>query len=76
MTGLSGENSLSTRRVLITGGASGIGEACCRMFVESGAFVVIADRNEQAGKDLERELNGLDVEQVDIPITVLSKNDI
>ena len=34
---------------LVTGGASGLGEATARMLVESGGRVVIADVNEAAG---------------------------
>ena len=41
---------------LITGGASGIGEATVRLFVERGAKVIIADLDEARGKCLEQEL--------------------
>jgi NAD(P)-dependent dehydrogenase (short-subunit alcohol dehydrogenase family) len=42
---------------IVTGGASGIGAATCRLFVREGARgVVIADVNETAGKALEAEL--------------------
>jgi NAD(P)-dependent dehydrogenase (short-subunit alcohol dehydrogenase family) len=37
---------------LITGGASGLGEACARRFVEQGARVVIADLNAEGGAAL------------------------
>ncbi len=43
---------------VITGGASGLGEACVRMFVENGGNVGIFDLNEDAGKALETELGG------------------
>lgn len=43
---------------LITGGASGIGEATTRLFVERGAKVIIADLDEERGKALEKELEG------------------
>jgi NAD(P)-dependent dehydrogenase (short-subunit alcohol dehydrogenase family) len=42
----------------VTGGASGLGEATARMFVASGASVVIADVNEAAGARLAAELGG------------------
>lgn len=35
------------RSVLVTGGASGIGEATCRLFAAEGATVTVLDRNEQ-----------------------------
>ncbi len=41
---------------LITGGASGLGAACARMFVESGANAIIADLNIAAGESLAGEL--------------------
>ena len=33
---------------VVTGGASGIGEACARVLADAGARVVVADRNEAA----------------------------
>jgi NAD(P)-dependent dehydrogenase (short-subunit alcohol dehydrogenase family) len=44
------------KRILITGGASGIGAAASRMFSSQGAHVVIADLNAQAGEALATEL--------------------
>lgn len=37
--------SLAGRRVLVTGGASGLGAAICRTLAEAGAHVTAADRN-------------------------------
>ena len=43
---------------IITGGASGLGEATARLFVAGGAKVIIFDLNETAGHDLEQEFQG------------------
>ena len=40
---------------LITGGASGLGEATARLFLSQGANVIILDLNETSGKALEQE---------------------
>jgi NAD(P)-dependent dehydrogenase (short-subunit alcohol dehydrogenase family) len=42
----------------ITGGASGLGEATARLFIESGAKVIVLDLNESAGQDLENAFSG------------------
>jgi NAD(P)-dependent dehydrogenase (short-subunit alcohol dehydrogenase family) len=41
---------------VVTGGASGLGEATARLLVESGAGVVIADLNAPRGQDVARDL--------------------
>lgn len=46
---------LQNSTALITGGASGLGEATARLFLLQGANVVILDLNEVSGKALERE---------------------
>jgi NAD(P)-dependent dehydrogenase (short-subunit alcohol dehydrogenase family) len=43
---------------LITGGASGLGEACVRRFSSQGAKVIILDRDAERGKALVDELGG------------------
>ena len=47
---------LAGKTAIVTGGASGIGEATCRIFALHGAKVVIADIDEKKGKALEAEL--------------------
>jgi NAD(P)-dependent dehydrogenase (short-subunit alcohol dehydrogenase family) len=47
---------LDGRRALITGGASGIGEATARVFTAAGADVLIADVNRAAAERLAGEL--------------------
>jgi NAD(P)-dependent dehydrogenase (short-subunit alcohol dehydrogenase family) len=46
---------LQDKSVLVTGGASGLGEACVRLFTMAGAKVVIADLNSEAGIALATE---------------------
>ena len=41
---------------IVTGGASGMGEAFCRLFVKEGGRVAIVDLNESRGADLVAEL--------------------
>ena len=47
---------LSGKVAIVTGGASGIGEACSRIFVREGAKVIISDIDETKGNSLESEL--------------------
>lgn len=48
--------NLQDKVAIITGGASGIGLATVKAFLEKGAKVVIADYNEEQGKAVEQEL--------------------
>ena len=50
--------SLHGMRALVTGGASGIGEACVRELAARGARVTIADVDETATKELAEEVDG------------------
>jgi 2-keto-3-deoxy-L-fuconate dehydrogenase len=49
---------LDGKRALVTGGASGIGEAICRVFSDAGASVLVADINKDQSEALARELPG------------------
>src|SRR5947207_2168694 len=48
--------NLDGQIAIVTGGASGIGLATVKAFVDRGAKVVIADYNEKAGKEVEKSL--------------------
>ena len=50
---------LKDKRVLITGGASGIGAATAARFLEEGSQVCVLDRDERACEQIRRELPGL-----------------
>ena len=42
--------SFAGKVVLVTGSTSGIGEACARLFAESGAAVMVSGRNLARGR--------------------------
>lgn len=47
---------LKDKSVLVTGGASGLGAACVRLFLKAGARVTIIDLNAELGEALAQEL--------------------
>ncbi|MSZ34403.1 MAG: SDR family NAD(P)-dependent oxidoreductase, partial [Actinobacteria bacterium] len=49
---------LNGSSAIVTGGASGIGEACVRLLAKRGAKVVIADIQEEKGQALAKEVGG------------------
>ena len=58
---------IKDRSFLITGGSSGLGAACCRELVSTGARVMIADVNQEAAETLIEECGpGLDFRRTDV----------
>jgi NAD(P)-dependent dehydrogenase (short-subunit alcohol dehydrogenase family) len=49
--------SFAGKVVLVTGSTSGIGEACARLFAESGAAVVVSGRNTARGGQVVAEIS-------------------
>jgi NADP-dependent 3-hydroxy acid dehydrogenase YdfG len=50
---------LNGTSAVISGGASGLGEATARVLAAAGVTVVIADLNENRGKQIADEIGGL-----------------
>jgi len=57
---------LDGKRALITGGASGIGEAAARIFAEAGARVVVVDLDENKAQAVASALPGGEAHRCDI----------
>lgn len=49
---------LTDKVAIVTGGASGIGEATCRLFAKEGAKVIVADYNFDAALKVSGEIDG------------------
>jgi NAD(P)-dependent dehydrogenase (short-subunit alcohol dehydrogenase family) len=54
--------NFANKVVVVTGGASGIGLACCREFVQRGASVAIVDVNSKAAKRAAKDLRHTDAQ--------------
>ncbi|OCK80941.1 short chain dehydrogenase reductase [Lepidopterella palustris CBS 459.81] len=62
------QTTLRGKSVVITGGASGLGEEFVRTFASAGAFVTISDFNSERGQKLSHEL-GQNVQFVQCDVT-------
>lgn len=63
--------SMAGKTVVVTGGASGIGEAICRFSAEAGATVVVADLDRDRAENVAREVSGHAV-----PVDVTSEDSV
>jgi NAD(P)-dependent dehydrogenase (short-subunit alcohol dehydrogenase family) len=59
MNGVDEVMELNDTSAVVTGGASGLGEATSRLLAERGAHVVIADLQEDKGTALAKEIGGI-----------------
>ena len=67
---------LQDKVAIITGGASGIGAATVKLFVENGAKVVFVDLNEEKGHALEAELTAAGAEALFIKANITSEEEV
>lgn len=67
---------LQGKAAIVTGGASGIGEATVRDMVKEGAHVLIADLNTDLGERLAKELNSKSTKVVFQRVDVTREEDI
>src|SRR6185503_14940524 len=65
------------KRILVTGGASGIGRATCQRLGSRGAEVIVADRDESGGRAVAEEIGGeaLIVDFTDIEAAIATISD-
>lgn len=68
--------SLGGKVVIVTGGTSGIGEACSRHFAQLGAKVVVASNQPERGASLQQELQAQGQEASFIETDVSVEQDI
>jgi NADP-dependent 3-hydroxy acid dehydrogenase YdfG len=63
---------LKDKVILITGAASGFGQAAARLLVASGANLVLTDINTQGLAAIAREVTGAGVTAIELPLDVSS----
>ncbi|MER2079560.1 SDR family NAD(P)-dependent oxidoreductase [Psychrobacillus psychrotolerans] len=67
---------LQGKVAIITGGASGIGAATARLFVEEGAKVVLVDLNVEKGKAFEAELKAQNADALFVKANITSEEEV
>ncbi|MFC7685075.1 3-oxoacyl-ACP reductase FabG [Ureibacillus sp. GCM10028918] len=67
---------LQDKVAIITGGANGIGKAACEAFLNQGAKVVIADFDEERGKELEQHLRNQGKDVLFIGVDVANQESV
>jgi L-fucose dehydrogenase len=67
---------LADKVAVITGGTKGIGLGCASVFGRHGASVVIAARNEQAGREAEQQLRSAGVDALFVSCDVCREQDM
>lgn len=67
---------LQDKVAVITGGASGIGAATARLFVQEGAKVVLVDLNEEKGKVFEAELKAQNAEALFVKANITNEEEV
>lgn len=70
------ELDLQGKTIIVTGGARGIGEACCRLFAEKGANVVIADIDYERALQVEKSVKKEGYEIFAIETDVSDENQV
>lgn len=68
--------SFEGKVVVVTGGASGIGKAICKLFAKKGAKVIVADINDEEGTETVREITNEKGEAIFIHTDVSKHEDV
>jgi len=71
-----GHGRLKDKVAFITGGGSGIGKAIAKSFVEEGATVVLAARNQENLNSAVKEFTEMGGEALAIPMDILKEQDV